>query len=235
MVKRNIKANIMLTFDSHGQEINRHHLLAQQKATDAVEHAHLAGKLLLEVKKGMKHGKFQSWVNDNAQVSMRQAQRYMAVAQGKPVAMRQLAKKNDTVVSHLKNPDDQGSVIDGNWIPTLGYCYVHCADQATFWVVPDEAQPQYVHISKLYQTERDPNVPSERFTDPDDPYDEREWDGMSRIDCTKNPVGLNYAHKSLTLFGVENLSKVKWESWKTPGSPTPFGTPNFVFPDEIKI
>jgi hypothetical protein len=111
---------------------------------------------------------------------------------------------------------------------------VHCADQATFWVVPDEAQPQYVHISKLYQTERDQNVPSEQFADPDDPYDEREWDGMSRIDCTKNPVGLNYAHKSLTLFGVENLSKVKWESWKTPGSPTPFGTPNFAFPDEIK-
>ena len=224
----------MLTFETHGQEIKRLHLLAHQTASDAIEYARTAGMLLLEVKKGMKHGKFLLWVRDNTQVSLRQAQRYMAVAQGKTIPLRRLIEKSDTV-SHLKKSDDQGTVIDGNWVPTLGYCYVHCADEATFWVVPDEAQPQYVHISKLYQTERDPNVPSERFTDPDDPYDEREWDGMSRIDCTKNPVGLNYAHKSLTLFGVENLSKVKWESWKTPGSPTPFGTPNFVFPDEIKI
>lgn len=222
----------MLTFETHGQEINRHHLLAQQKATDAVEHANFAGTLLLEVKKGMKHGEFQRWVNDNVQVSMRQAQRYMAVAQGKKIPLRRLLEKNDTV-SHLKKPDDQGTVIDGNWIPTLGYCYVHCADQATFWVVPDDVKPQYVHISKLYETERDPNAPPEQFADPDDPYDEREWDGMSKVDCTKNPVGLNHAHQHLTRYGIENLSKVNWESWKTNGSPRPFGTPNFVFPDEI--
>jgi len=222
----------MLTFDSHGQEINRHHLLAQQKATDAVEHAHLAGKLLIEVKKGIKHGSFQNWVIDHLQVSMRQAQRYMAVAQGKTIPLRKLIEKNDTV-SHLKKPDDQGTVIDGNWVPTLGYCYVHSADQATFWVVPDNVQPQYVHVSKLYQTERDPNVRPEQFVDPDDPYDEREWDGKSRIDCTKNSVGLNYVHICLMRYGIENLSTVKWESWKTNGSPRPFGAPNSVFPDEI--
>ena len=218
----------MLTFETHGQEIRRLHLLAHQTASDAIEYAKSAGTLLLEVKKGMKHGKFQRWVNDNVKVSMRQAQRYMAVAQGKTIPLRRLIEKNDTV-SLFKKSDDQGRIIEGNWVPTLGYCYVYCADQATFWVVPDDVQPQYVHISKLYQTERDSNVPPKQFANPDDPYDEREWDGMSRIDCTKNPVGINYAHEYLRRFGFESLSTVKWESWKTPGSPRPFGTPNFIF------
>jgi hypothetical protein len=39
MVKRNLKGNIMLTFDSHGQEINRLHLMAHQTAADAIEYA----------------------------------------------------------------------------------------------------------------------------------------------------------------------------------------------------
>ena len=89
----------MINLESHGQEINRLHTLAKKMAIDAVEHARSAGLLLLEAKKEMKYGKFLLWVRDNVQVSLRQAQRYMAVAQGKTIPLRRLIEKSDTAVS----------------------------------------------------------------------------------------------------------------------------------------
>jgi hypothetical protein len=145
----------MLIFETHGQEINRHHLLAQQKATDAVEHAHLAGKLLLEVKKGMKHGKFQSWVNDNAQVSMRQAQRYMAVAQGKTIPLRRLIEKSDTV-SHLKKAEQcsEGVWNKGVWEPEPGFMYLFNDDTGAYWVTPSSERAESFHVCKHYSGEK---------------------------------------------------------------------------------
>lgn len=79
-------------------EINAAHQQAIQHADRAIEFARQAGDLLLKVKADLPHGDFLPWVEANCTVSQRQAQRYMAAAQGKPIPLR--AIKNDTV-SHL--------------------------------------------------------------------------------------------------------------------------------------
>ena len=78
-------------------QINTHHKNATKHAKDAVESAKAAGELLLHMKATLPHGTLTSWIKANLNVSDRQAQRYMAVAQGKPVPLRKLAGKTDTV------------------------------------------------------------------------------------------------------------------------------------------
>jgi len=76
-------------------EINIAHQHATQYAEKAIDYARQAGKLLLDVKAKLPHGEFIAWVEKNCTVSLRQAQRYLAAAQGKPLAIR--TSKNDTV------------------------------------------------------------------------------------------------------------------------------------------
>jgi hypothetical protein len=155
MVKQNLKGSIMLTFETHGQEINRLHLLAQQTASDAIEYARTAGMLLLEVKKGMKHGKFLLWVRDNAQVSLRQAQRYMAVAQGKTIPLRRLIEKSDTV-SNLKMETQcsEGVWVKGVWEPEPGFMYLFNDDTGAYWVTPSSERAESFHVCKHYNGEK---------------------------------------------------------------------------------
>jgi len=215
----------MLTFESHSHEINRRHLLAHAAANDAIEHAKAAGLLLLEIKGKLKHGQFLNWVRDNAQMSLRQAQRYMAVAQGKTIPLRRLIEKNDTV-SHLDSQVDQGLVANGQWLPKSGYFYVFSDINAAYWVVPD-LNPRGFHVSKHYQIERDPTVPPEQYADPDDPHDEREWDGMSMYDGTKHPVRQDWVDAFLRYYGLKDPSTVTWfASGACKGYARPFGEPS---------
>ena len=71
-------------------EINRHHRAAQSHAAKAVDHAKQAGERLLKVKAEIGHGGWLRWLEENCEVSARQAQRYMGVAEGKPVPIRAL-------------------------------------------------------------------------------------------------------------------------------------------------
>jgi hypothetical protein len=64
-------------------EINAAHAQAIQHADTAISFARQAGELLLKVKASLAHGEFLPWVASNCTVSPRQAQRYMAAAQGK--------------------------------------------------------------------------------------------------------------------------------------------------------
>ena len=139
----------MPTFESHGQEINRRHLLAHAAANDAIEHAKAAGVLLLYIKSSLKHGQFQHWVRDNAQLSLRQAQRYMAAAQGKTIPLRRLIEKNDTV-SHLKkgNESSKGVWVDGLWEPEPGFMYVLKDETGTYWVTPSAERAESFHVCK---------------------------------------------------------------------------------------
>ncbi len=145
----------MINLESHVHEINRLHLLARQLANDAISHARAAGLLLLEVKKRMPHGKFQHWVRDNVQVSLRQAQRYMAVAEGKMIPLGRLIEKNDTV-SHLEknNGSSEGVWIDGLWIPQPGYMYIFKDETGTYWVMPSAERPTSFHVSKHYHGDK---------------------------------------------------------------------------------
>lgn len=92
----------MLPIETITQRINAHHNAATGSAATAVDNAKAAGDLLLELKANLPHGEFIKCITARTKVSIRQAQRYMAVAQGKPVPVRKLADKSDTV-SHLEN------------------------------------------------------------------------------------------------------------------------------------
>ena len=73
---------------------------AMDSAANAVACARQAGQLLLEVKSQLPHCEFIRWLGANITVSPRQAQRYMALAQGRESSVQQLFGKNDTM-SHL--------------------------------------------------------------------------------------------------------------------------------------
>jgi hypothetical protein len=62
-------------------DIRHHHTEAQRCAGEAVEHARQAGELLLQVKAGLEHGAWLPWLREQVEVSPRQAQRYMRVAE----------------------------------------------------------------------------------------------------------------------------------------------------------
>ena len=84
-------------------DINHHHELACLRAGEAINHAIEAGKLLLKVKARLPHGELGRWMQSNLKVTERQAQRYMAAAQGKPVPVRAIAA-NTTPESVLPAP-----------------------------------------------------------------------------------------------------------------------------------
>lgn len=60
--------------------INKLHQLAQQSATEAIDHAIAAGELLIETKKSVGHGSWLSWIQENVEFSERTARNYMRVA-----------------------------------------------------------------------------------------------------------------------------------------------------------
>jgi hypothetical protein len=134
-------------------QIDFHHDQATKNATSAIEHAKAAGKLLLELKKTLPHGQFILWIRENCRISERHAQRYMAVAQGKPLPIRKLLVKNDTV-SHLKPvpKESTGTWVDDRWIPDRGFLYLFKEDEANYWVSP--AANGGFHVCKHYSGER---------------------------------------------------------------------------------
>jgi hypothetical protein len=145
----------MINLESHAQEINRLHQLAHQFATNAVINAITAGELLHEAKRQLKHGQFQQWVKKTVNVSLRQAQRYMAAAEGKHIALNHLiiSDKNDTV-SHLKPVPKKstGTWTDGRWIPDRGFFYLFKEDKANYWV--SSAPNGGFHVCKHYSGEK---------------------------------------------------------------------------------
>lgn len=65
-------------------DIERQHQLAQSSAAKAIEHARLAGQLLLKVKADLPHGEFLPWLAANVAFTARTAQRYMSAAAPQP-------------------------------------------------------------------------------------------------------------------------------------------------------
>lgn len=205
--------NIRATIAS---EINGHAEQATAKANEAMHHAIEAGKLLLEVKASLAHGQFGAWLETNVKVSARQAQRYMAVAEGKPVPVRALSSKYDTV-SHLAD-ESKKAVTDWpvpTWTPTPGH-WMHTVteDGAAWWVVPSLEHPGFFHISKFHQ---DP----EAKPDPN----QLDWDGESLFDGTKRPVRADVVEPMLQHLGMKEPVKAEWESREQAGLSRPFGEP----------
>lgn len=102
-------------------EINEQHQLAVQHAGRAIEHAKRAGELLTQVKASLPHGAFLAWMAAHVDVSPRQAQRYMAAAQGRALPVRGI--KGD-MVSHLPKRQAAFEPIPDCWMFTEeGGCY----------------------------------------------------------------------------------------------------------------
>ena len=197
--------NIRVTI---ANEINSHAEQATAKANEAMHHAIEAGKLLLEVKASLAHGQFGEWLETNVKVSARQAQRYMAAAEGKPTPIRSLSSKYDTV-SHLTDwPVPTWTPTPGHWMFTV------TEDGAAWWVVPSLEHPGFFHISKLHQ---DP----EAKPDPNQP----EGDGQSLFDGTKRPVRADVVELMLQSFGMKEPVNADWESREKAGLSRPFGEP----------
>lgn len=85
-------------------DINAAHAEAMLHAGKAIDYAKQAGLLLMKVKQKLPHGEFGGWLESNCQVSARQAQRYIAAAQGKPLPIRAITS-NTTPMSYLPDAE----------------------------------------------------------------------------------------------------------------------------------
>ena len=209
--------NIRVTI---ANEINSHAEQATAKANEAMHHAIEAGKLLLEVKASLAHGQFGEWLETNVKVSPRQAQRYMAAAEGKPVPIRSLSSKYDTVSHLTEGAEPQIPEELREWLsepvfsPTVGYWYCTQTEDAAWWVVPSLEHPDHFHISKFHQD-------ATAKPDPAQP----DWDGQSLFDGTKRPVPVWLVEFHLQGFGMNDPISQEWSSKKKEGLSRPFGEP----------
>jgi hypothetical protein len=134
-------------------EINHHHLQARTLAKGAVEHARAAGRLLLRQKSLLPHGRFLKWLASHTSLSPRNAQRYMAVALDKPVPIRVLAGKSDTVsYSKSEVKVSKGIWEDDHWTPEPWYIYLFRDDTGAYWVTP--SLNGAFHVCKHYSGEQ---------------------------------------------------------------------------------
>lgn len=79
------------------EEINQELEKGKEHARLLVEHMLRLGDLLLQAKESVGHGKFYKWLEENCQLKMRQAQRYMKVAQHREI----VEKANASRATHL--------------------------------------------------------------------------------------------------------------------------------------
>jgi hypothetical protein len=214
-------------------QINELDKKAKAHAQDAIEYARQAGELMLSVKKRLPHGQWTDWAEKNLTVSLRQCQRYIAVAQGKVVPVRQLAGKNDTV-SFLDPPNKkpnlircQGEWIDGSWRPKPGFFYLFKEGGANYWAHPSTRDDRWFHVCKHYDG---PRMSTEGFfrrytvfspiTDP--AFTLEQYVG------TTTPLGWIGVGDVLKSYGLKDISDSLSLSLAAPGGLSrPFGEPDF--------
>ncbi len=202
-------------------EINRLHKLAFENATSAVQYAKDAGKILMSIKNELPHGEFTPWVVANLAVSPRQAQRYMAVAQGKKLSMRELSQKNDAVSDLKKSSHKKLLELYENppWIPKAKTWHMGHWDNAAYYVVPDLNNPEFFHISKLYQVD---GLPFDIELEGEEAHKQ---DDKSRYDGTKRSVHPLSVAVTLYTFGLIYPEKIFWETMQDDGWERPFCEP----------
>jgi len=61
-------------------QINEHHSFAKKLLGSGLEHARIAGELLIEAKEDIPHGLWGKWITDNCRFSRRTAQSYMRIS-----------------------------------------------------------------------------------------------------------------------------------------------------------
>lgn len=220
-------------------EINRLHNLARKTANDAVDYAKEVGTLLQQVKAELPHGEFGHWITENLVVSIRQAQRYIEAAEGKPILVTHLSSKSDMILhlteqqlsmlpDHIRNgihtDDFIKTAIDyycPTWIPKAGHKHVCVTNNGTYWVVSDLNNPNAFHISRLYESEET------------DLLEEGESDG-GFCDCSRWAELSVHVEFRLKQYGLTDPSKAKWKVFKSKGSVAPFGAPETAGKIKVK-
>lgn len=197
-----------LAINDQAQQIEQHHAAAHAAADKAIEHAKEAGRLLLEVKAALPHGEFSKWVAERLTVSQRQAQRYMAAAQGKELVRSKT--KSDTVSFLTCNEDRSpaktlAEIFAPEWVPMKGYSYVCATEGGAYWVTESSANPGYFHVSRLYGSEGD--------------------DEGGLYDGTRRPVLPVAVEATLKSFALDTPADAPWEVCKGGATERPFGEP----------
>jgi hypothetical protein len=191
-------------------EINELHKLAITSANAAVNYAKQIGQLLLEAKKELPHGKFLNWLDENIEVSKRQAQRYMEAASGKDLRLSDFSTKND-MMSHLEE-DSKHRMFNPVWIPSDGHWF-KCIDQDSIFIIaPDRLHPEDFHITKFKLLEGS--------TIDDCKID---WNRNDEIHWTRQPVMAKKVEGILQVFGLFYPETKKWKSMVKEGLDFPVG------------
>ena len=190
-------------------DINRLHGLATARATEAIGYAKQAGILLLEVKAALKHGEWLPWLAANVTVSARQVQRYVAVAQGKAVTVRELAgslvvgadqPSNTTAVSHIEADAPRNMPGDPDVAPTFmpesGLCYAcpkPVGEGPTYLVEPSSKWPNFFFVTRMNDDDSD------------------------SYDCTRRPVHRDFVEENLKYYGMADPAGAEWKVKDSPG------------------
>lgn len=196
---------------STGNEINRLHELATKSATEAIEYAKQAGDLLLQVKRQLPYGQLGTWIAQNLSVSVRQAQRYMAAAQGKSIPVGELADEysNEPGLTDVITPELVESIINGvyvpSWRPEPGHWYLVAEKNGAYWVVPDLQNINRFHVSRLYS--------------------KGTKNGNVFFDGTRWAESADLVEIRLKDFGLAEPSQAAWKVFKKEGLSEPFGAP----------
>lgn len=190
--------------DNLAADINRLCEQAHDKADEAIGFAAQAGRLLLEAKATIPHGEWLGWLEQNIWVTPRQAQRYMQIAQGKPLPARKVATVMDaekpsaktTPVSHLEVDAPRmmpGSPDAAEFVPEQGFCYALAMPNTTVYVVePSIKHPGYFFVAKM-DSATDMTV------------------------HTRRPVGAAWVEANLEYYGLENPASRDWRMMASAG------------------
>lgn len=195
-------------------------------ANGAVDSAKAAGQLLLLAKKITPYGGWIRLLEMDLNVSPRQAQRFMAIAQSKAAPLRELTGKNDTVSYLEESKRSSGIWKNGKWRPEAGCIYLFNEGCATYWVLPSTEAGLWFHVCKHYSGER---MSTDGF--------KRQWTIFGKVTDpdltsqfyvgTTRPLGYIGVEGVLTSYGLKNLKDTLQLGTKTDQSfEGPFGEPS---------
>jgi hypothetical protein len=135
-------------------EIGYLHEIAIAKAKESLSHAKAAGGLLIEVKSAMQLEQFEKWLDEDVKLSAQQAQRYVDVAEGKPIPIRLLSSNSDTVphVTEAASPWESPP----SFIPMIRFSYFLALDDQTWYLIEPSKCHQGFHFLSYFQKDGKP-------------------------------------------------------------------------------
>lgn len=142
--------------DSELAQINQRHRTIRELASQALDHAKVAGELLLRAKERIPHGGFSQWVSQHCEFSDRTARTYMTIAESwgaisekrkrfrnlsVRAAVKLVAEHDDSVTAAINGPH-----LPHDWEPLEGFLSIGKAGDDQY-VVLEGQDDQHVRIA----------------------------------------------------------------------------------------